>query len=89
MKSQIHPGTRIAALNPLALIFGLIIILSFLVLYIYITQFIYKDAVKRNLNAELWILIVFLVPIISWIVYFLVRNVKPTRPNPTLKDSKK
>ena len=52
----------------------LIIWIVFLVVYIYMAQYIYKDAIKRNLNAELWLLIVLLVPIASWIVYFIVRN---------------
>ena len=53
-----------------------IIWLIFMVIYIFISQYIYKDAVKKKLNAELWLLIVMLVPIASWIVYFIVRNVK-------------
>ena len=54
----------------------LIVWIVFLIVYIYMAQYIYKDAVKRKLNAELWLLIVLLVPIASWIVYFLVRNEK-------------
>ncbi|MHA1256599.1 MAG: hypothetical protein ACTSPS_13480 [Promethearchaeota archaeon] len=54
----------------------LIIWLVFMVIYIYVSQYIYKDAVKKKLNAEIWLLIVMLVPIASWIVYFIVRNVK-------------
>ena len=53
-----------------------IIWLIIMVIYIFISQYIYKDAVKKKLNAELWLLIVMLVPIASWIVYFIVRNVK-------------
>ena len=53
-----------------------IIWLVFIVVWIYIAQYIYKDAVKKKLNAEIWLLIVLLVPILSWIVYFIVRNVK-------------
>jgi len=53
-----------------------IIWLIFMVIYIFVSQYIYKDAVKKKLNAELWLLIVMLVPIASWIVYFIVRNVK-------------
>ena len=47
-----------------------------MVIYIFVAQYIYKDAVKKKLNAEIWLLIVMLVPIGSWIVYFIVRNVK-------------
>lgn len=54
----------------------LIIWLVFMVIYIFVAQYIYKDAVKKKLNAEIWLLIVMLVPIGSWIVYFIVRNVK-------------
>jgi len=57
-------------------ILRLIIWIAFLIVYIYMAQYIYKDAVKRKLNAEIWLLIVLLVPIASWIVYFLVRNEK-------------
>ena len=53
-----------------------IIWLIFVIIYIYVSQYIYKDAVKKKLNAELWLLIVMLVPIAAWIVYFIVRNVK-------------
>ncbi len=52
----------------------LIIWIAFLIVYIYMAQYIYKDAIKRKLNPELWLLIVLLVPIASWIVYFIVRN---------------
>ena len=54
----------------------LIVWIVFLIVYIYMAQYIYKDAVKRKLNPELWLLIALLVPIASWIVYFLVRNEK-------------
>lgn len=54
----------------------LIIGIAFLIIYIYMAQYIYKDAIKRKLNAELWLLIVLMFPIASWIVYFVVRNVK-------------
>ena len=52
----------------------LIIWIAFLIVYIYMAQYIYKDAIKRKLNPELWLLIVLLVPIASRIVYFIVRN---------------
>jgi len=51
-----------------------IIWIAFVIIYIYVAQYIYKDAVKRKLNAEMWLLIVLLVPFASWIVYFIVRN---------------
>ena len=52
----------------------LIIWIVLVIIYIYVAQYIYKDAVKRKLNAEMWLLIVLLVPFASWIVYFIVRN---------------
>ncbi len=54
----------------------LIIGILFFIVYIYMAQYIYKDTIKRKLNSELWLLIVLLVPIASWIVYFIVRNEK-------------
>ena len=54
----------------------LLVWVMFIVVYIYVAQYIYKDAVKRKLNAELWLLIVLVVPVASWIVYFIVRNEK-------------
>jgi hypothetical protein len=66
-----RPGSQVKF--PLLL---LIIGIAFLIIYIYMAQYIYKDAVKRKLNAEVWLLIVLMFPIASWIVYFIVRNVK-------------
>ncbi len=60
------------------LLFGLFLAIAIaaFVVYIFVVQYIYKDAVKRDLNAELWLIIIFLTPIIGIIVYFIVRNVK-------------
>ncbi len=41
---------------------------------IILLRYIYKDAVKRELNAELWIIIILLAPIIGIPLYFVVRN---------------
>ncbi len=63
-------------LDPLWLIGAIIGGLIFVVIWILIVQYIYKDAVKKDLNAEIWLLIILVSPIISWIVYFIVRNYK-------------
>ncbi len=68
----------LASLGVGGFVIGIIIGVALLVLFMYLAQYIYKDAVKRNLSAELWLLIIFIVPVISWIVYFIVRNVKTT-----------
>ena len=61
-------------LNPAFIIVGLVIGIAVFAFYIFMTQYIYKDASKRNLNAEMWLLMAFIVPVFSWIVYFIVRN---------------
>ena len=48
----------------------------FVAIWVLIVQWIYKDAVNKGLNAEIWLLIVLITPIVSWIVYFVVRNYK-------------
>jgi hypothetical protein len=80
------PDGALAALGPAGMIVGLIIAIGALILLIFIAQYIYKDAIKRSLNAELWLLIVFLAPIISWIVYFIVRNAE--RPSASIKEAR-
>ncbi len=80
MINETRFGSRLAAIDPIILIIGTIIMVAALILYIYMSQYIYKDAVKRDLNAELWLLIAFFFPIVSWIVYFIVRDVKPDKP---------
>ena len=81
-----HPEGALAVLGPAGMIVGLIIAIAAVILLIFIAQYIYKDAVKRSLNAELWLLIVFLAPVISWIVYFIVRNTD--KPSAGLKESR-
>ena len=66
-----RPGSQVKFL-----LLHLIIGIAFLIIYIYMAQYIYKDAIKRKLNAEVWLLIVLMFPIASWIVYFVLRNVK-------------
>ncbi len=69
MLMQVVAGARFPLLR---LIIGIV----FFIVYIYMAQYIYKDTMKRNLNSEIWLLIVLLIPIASWIVYFIVRNEK-------------
>jgi hypothetical protein len=42
---------------------------------IILLRYIYKDAVQRELNAELWIIIILIAPIIGIPLYFVVRNI--------------
>ena len=62
------------------LLFGIFIaiIITAFVVYIFLLQYIYKDAIKRGLNAELWLIILLIAPIPGIIVYFIVRNTDRT-----------
>ena len=82
------PEGGLAAFGIAGMIVGLLIAIGLLVLFIFFAQYVYKDAVKRNLNAEMWLLIVFLVPVISWIVYFIVRNTPVPSSGGSLKDAR-
>ncbi len=62
--------------NPLLFVIFISIAIAIFVLYIYLLQYIYKDAVKRELKAELWLIAVLIAPIPAIIVYFIVRKVK-------------
>lgn len=65
------------ATTPLFIIIILIIVaIALFVFYIWLLQYIYKDAVKRDLNGELWLIILLIAPIVGIIVYFLVRKSK-------------
>ena len=72
-------GAHPADLGPVGMIIPLIVMIAMLIVTIYLVQFIYKDAMKRSLNAELWLLISLLVPVLSWIIYFIVRKVEPPK----------
>lgn len=83
----VHPN--LATLGPLGMIVPLIIGAALVILAIYFAQYVYKDAARRNLNAELWLLIILIVPVISWIVYFIVRKTDTAPQMRDLSEAKK
>lgn len=62
------------------LLFGIFIAIAIavFVVYIFLLQYVYKDAVKRGLKAELWLIILLIAPIPGIIVYFIVRKTART-----------
>ena len=66
------------ALEPLMLGLVIAIVIAVFIGAILLLRYIYKDAVKRELNAELWIIIILIAPIIGIPLYFVVRNTKRT-----------
>ena len=60
--------------DPLILGLFIAVAIAIFVVYIFLLQYIYKDAVKRGLNPELWVIIVLIAPIPGIIVYFIVRK---------------
>jgi len=58
------------------LLFGIFIAIAIALFIgaIILLRYIYKDAVKRELNAEIWIIIILIAPIIGIPLYFVVRN---------------
>jgi hypothetical protein len=71
------PGEQII-LDPIWLIGAIIGGIIILAIIIFVDQYIYKDAMDKGLNAEIWLLICVFSPVISWIIYFIVRNYKRT-----------
>ena len=69
-------GEWFAALPLFWIIIIIIVCIALFVFYIWLLQYIYKDAVKRDLNGELWLIILLIAPIVGIIVYFLVRKAK-------------
>ena len=68
-------GPRTAgAADPL--LFGIFIAIAIVIFIgiIFLLRYIYQDAVKRNMNAELWLIIILIMPLIGVILYFVVRN---------------
>ena len=65
-------GPRTA--DPLLLALFIIIAIAVFIAVILLLRYIYQDAVKRELNAELWIIIILIAPPIGVILYFVVRN---------------
>ncbi|MFX1339324.1 MAG: hypothetical protein ACFFDK_12000 [Promethearchaeota archaeon] len=66
----------VGAFNPLLLGIFIAIAIVLFIAAIILLRYIYKDAVKRELNAELWIIIILIAPIIGIPLYFVVRNTK-------------
>lgn len=58
------------------LLFGLfiVIMIAVFIAIILLLRYIYQDAVKRGLNAELWLIIILIAPPIGVVLYFVVRN---------------
>ena len=69
-------GEWMSTLPLFAIIILIIVAIALFVFYIWLLQYIYKDAVKRDLNGELWLIILLIAPIPGIIVYFLVRKSK-------------
>lgn len=68
-----------AQLGPVIIAIIIVVAVALFILYIYILQYVYKDAVKRDLNGELWLIILILTPIVGFIVYLIVRRGHPKR----------
>jgi len=66
-------------LSPVIIAIIIIVAIALFILYIYLLQYVFKDAVKRELNGELWLIILILTPIVGAIVYFIVRRGHPKR----------
>ncbi len=62
------------AADPLLIGIFIAIAIALFIGAIMLLRYIYKDAVKRELNAELWIIIILIAPIIGIPLYFVVRN---------------
>lgn len=63
-----------SAADPLLVGIFIAIAIAVFIGVIFLLRYIYKDAVKRELNAELWIIIILLAPIIGIPLYFVVRK---------------
>ncbi|MFX1393228.1 MAG: hypothetical protein ACFFAH_06580 [Promethearchaeota archaeon] len=68
-----------AQLPPFMIVIFIIIAIALFILFIFVLQYVYKDAVKRDLNGELWLIILILTPIVGFIVYLIVRRGHPKR----------
>jgi hypothetical protein len=69
-------GEWAAALPLYMLIILIIVAIAVFIFYLWLLQYIYKDATKRDLNGELWLIILLIAPIVGIIVYFIVRKSK-------------
>ena len=52
----------------------------FLILWILVLVWVYRDAEERGMSGILWVLVVFFLSIIGLIVYLVVRDDKPQYP---------
>jgi hypothetical protein len=50
----------------------------FLILWIFVLIWVYRDAEERGMSGILWVLVVFFLSIIGLIIYIVVRDDKPT-----------
>ena len=67
------PSTAAAA-DPLMFALFIIIAIAVFIAVILLLRYIYQDAVKRGLNAELWLIIILIAPPIGVVLYFVVRK---------------
>jgi beta-lactamase regulating signal transducer with metallopeptidase domain len=67
-----------AAADPLLFGLFMVIMIAIFVAIIFLLRYIYQDAVKKGLNAELWLIIILIAPPIGVILYFVVRNTERT-----------
>ena len=56
-------------------ILGVIILIAIIYVFaIILAVWVYKDAKKRDMNAEMWLLIVLLTSFIGFVIYLIVRE---------------
>ena len=56
------------------ILFGFVIILVPIVAYIWLAYAIAKDARKRGMSAGLWFFVTIIFPIVSTVIYVIVRD---------------
>lgn len=66
----------VGAADPLLFALFIVIAIAVFIAVILLLRYIYQDAVKRELNAELWLIIILIMPLIGVVLYFVVRNTK-------------
>jgi len=66
----------VGASDPLLFALFIVIAIAVFIAVILLLRYIYQDAVKRELNAELWLIIILIAPPIGVVLYFVVRNTK-------------
>lgn len=60
----------------IGIIIGAVIVILFISVVLMV--WVYRDAQKRNMNAVVWLLIVFFVGCFGWVIYLMVRE--PMQP---------